>query len=527
MKYVIYARKSSEDRHRQIQSIDDQLKILRDIAKKQKIEIEEEITEERSAKEVGRQGFLRLVKIIETGKAEGVLCWDADRLARNMIDGATLSHMLQNEILKEIKTPHEIYDKNTDTIVLSIKFGMATQFIRNLKKNVERGMRSSLERGLYPTSPPLGYKAGGKGKKLTDENFGFIKQVFDLYDTGNYSLYTLSKEMRNRGMTTKTGKRVTKSTIETILKNPFYCGEIHWGRTKTDTPEVFIGQHERAISKDVFERVQDRMHGRLVRGDTTHEYLFTRKIKCGCGRFLSPYKQKGSIYIECKNRKCDNYFVVEDRKRKTIREDYLLNMFQKIFENMKVSPHFIETIKDELIKLGINIQQSNQSDRQRFIVKLQKLDEKIQKLNTQYIGAMEDDFFDEADITDLKRKKNEFKRQKTALLGQINQAEQIKDDSYEETLDCFMNIGALLSQKFKNLSLDRRRESFELLVKSLKIRNNRLLIGFTDLGSWLLATQFLASKNRRFELSEASAEAENEAFFSKIETWYRRQDSNL
>ncbi len=45
MKAILYARKSTEDRKRQLHSIGDQVKILRKIAKKQNIEIVEEITE--------------------------------------------------------------------------------------------------------------------------------------------------------------------------------------------------------------------------------------------------------------------------------------------------------------------------------------------------------------------------------------------------------------------------------------------------------------------------------------------------
>jgi site-specific DNA recombinase len=59
MKYFLYCRKSSEDADRQVQSIDDQKKVMQEMAKNRGIEIIKIFEESQSAKSPGRQHFLK------------------------------------------------------------------------------------------------------------------------------------------------------------------------------------------------------------------------------------------------------------------------------------------------------------------------------------------------------------------------------------------------------------------------------------------------------------------------------------
>jgi hypothetical protein len=105
MRYVLYARKSSESEDRQVQSIDDQTRIMRDMANSRGFTIVEEVTESHSAKDPGqRPGFERVVALIEQGHADAILCWHVNRLTRNPIDAGRLSWLLQTEKMRAIQT---------------------------------------------------------------------------------------------------------------------------------------------------------------------------------------------------------------------------------------------------------------------------------------------------------------------------------------------------------------------------------------------------------------------------------------
>src|SRR3989344_3619493 len=87
VKYIIYARKSTESEEQQILSIDSQIKEMLKIAEREGLEIVEIRKESHSAKAVGqREVFNELLKDIRLGKFNGILTWAPDRLSRNAGD---------------------------------------------------------------------------------------------------------------------------------------------------------------------------------------------------------------------------------------------------------------------------------------------------------------------------------------------------------------------------------------------------------------------------------------------------------
>jgi len=86
IKYFLYARKSTDEERRQVTSLDAQTRELRDLAKREGIFIYETIEESKTAKCPGRPLFNQMLDRIQQGEANGLLCWDIDRLYRNPVD---------------------------------------------------------------------------------------------------------------------------------------------------------------------------------------------------------------------------------------------------------------------------------------------------------------------------------------------------------------------------------------------------------------------------------------------------------
>src|SRR3989339_130821 len=89
-KFFLYARKSTDVEDKQIMSIEAQLNELRELAKRENLEVIEELIEKQSAKIPGRPIFNNMLNLIEKGKANGILSWHPDRLARNSVDGGKI-----------------------------------------------------------------------------------------------------------------------------------------------------------------------------------------------------------------------------------------------------------------------------------------------------------------------------------------------------------------------------------------------------------------------------------------------------
>ncbi|MDP3940741.1 MAG: recombinase family protein, partial [bacterium] len=132
MKYILYCRKSTESEDRQVLSLDSQEKELMDIAKNHNLNVIKVFKESRSAKTAGRPIFNEVIEMIQSGKADALLCWKLDRLARNFQDGGLIMDMLQRGVIKEIRTYEAIHLPNETAFIMAMQFGMANQYSRDL-----------------------------------------------------------------------------------------------------------------------------------------------------------------------------------------------------------------------------------------------------------------------------------------------------------------------------------------------------------------------------------------------------------
>src|SRR6266478_1116287 len=157
IKYFLYARKSTDEKDRQVMSLDSQTNELRAFAKREGVFIYETIEESKTAKQPGRPLFNRLLDRIERGEANGLLCWDIDRLYRNPIDEGRVRWLLQQGIIASIRTPTRQFFPDDAGLLMGVEGGRATDYIIRLARNVKRGNQEKLRRGEWPGSKPLGY----------------------------------------------------------------------------------------------------------------------------------------------------------------------------------------------------------------------------------------------------------------------------------------------------------------------------------------------------------------------------------
>lgn len=326
MKFVIYARKSTESEDRQALSIQSQIIEMQEIAKRENIRIVDILQESKTAKQPGRPIFNAMVEKFKNGKYDGVLCWKIDRLARNPVDEGIIKWLLQNNTIKQIKTFDRDYNPEDNVVMASIEFSMATQYIRDLSKNVKRGQAEKIRRGEYPATPPLGYLIDYKTKKIyiDEERWQYVKDAFRLYATGQYALPMLSKKLYRDGFRSRNNKRVYGGTIYNILKNPIYYGWFKWN------DQIYRGTHAPIVSKALFDEVQEAF--KRKRHDVKrniHTFVFRGHLICGeCGlsitaetRIKKKYN-KEYIYYRCtKSRgvdKCSQKYLREEDLAKEI-----------------------------------------------------------------------------------------------------------------------------------------------------------------------------------------------------------------
>lgn len=147
-RFVLYARKSTESEDRQVQSIEDQVSYWKNrLSGDSDIEVAAVYREEKSAKVPdSRPEFHAMVKTMERGGIDGILCWKLDRLTRNPVDTGTLQYMLQRGKIATIVTSDREYRPVDAGLLFSVETGMANQYILDLSKNVRRGLQGKVDR---------------------------------------------------------------------------------------------------------------------------------------------------------------------------------------------------------------------------------------------------------------------------------------------------------------------------------------------------------------------------------------------
>ena len=230
-KYFLYARKSTENEDKQIQSIDDQVGRLREHAIKYGLRIAKELKEARSAKEpYNRPIFEEMIKGIENDEADAILCWGIDRLSRNPIDSGRIQYLLQKGKIKCIQTINKLWLPDDNTILLSVEAGQANEQILKLSRDVKRGMQSKREKGQFPHKAGMGYINKDKQVIPDPDRFDILQKLCRLMLEKKHSVSKLidiaNNEYGFRTRKTKRngGKKLTKSRLYEMFSNPFYKG---------------------------------------------------------------------------------------------------------------------------------------------------------------------------------------------------------------------------------------------------------------------------------------------------------------
>ncbi len=330
MRYFLYARKSTDVEDKQVMSIEAQLVELRSLARASDLDIAEEFVEKRSAKTPGRPIFEEMMRRVERGEAHGILCWKIDRLSRNPVDSGRISWMLQQGTIAKIITHDRAYLPQDNVLVMSVEFGMANQYIRDLSVNVARGLRQKARSGVYPSIAPLGYRNDVRTRSIIvdKKKAPVIRRAFELYAQGKSRYEDIAcflfgrgiKTGATRGWTKGGGRPLKREQIAFLLSNPFYAGRFRYAG------EMYDGTHTPLVSRELFDRVQKVLKARsnANRPPENNPQAYCGLLACGeCGCSITAEEkvktqQNGNIhryvYYHCtkKRGKCSGQFLREE-----------------------------------------------------------------------------------------------------------------------------------------------------------------------------------------------------------------------
>lgn len=307
-RYVIYARKSTEDDKRQVQSIEDQIDHCTRFAKANNLHVIDIVREEKSAKIAGkRKRFSEMLRAIKNKEGyDSILAWHPDRLARNMKESGEILDMLDNGVIKDLKFTS--YTFNNDTagkMTLSILFAMAKEFSDKLSDDTKRGISKKVSEGKFCGANKRGYvKSSSEYYRKDPDSFELYASTWKTYLSGKSSQSSLIEDLKKQGV-----KNINKNTLSNMFQDPFYAGIYCFGGQVVDLTEV-DPKFPVMVGASDFLTVQ-RMSLEVPRGwRKTNEFRpFNDLVICGdCGKLMtsglsSGHKEK-YLSVTCGNSKC-------------------------------------------------------------------------------------------------------------------------------------------------------------------------------------------------------------------------------
>lgn len=362
IRYVLYARKSTESEERQVLSIDSQVKEMLQLAERDGLEVVEIRRESHSAKESGqRPVYKEILEDIRRGRFNGILTWAPDRLSRNAGDLGSVVDLMDQQLLLEIRTYGQHFKNSpNEKFLLMILCSQAKFENDNKSVNVKRGLRTRCEMGLRPGVAPTGYlnekRTDRKCQAILDpERASTIKKMFEKVAYEKWSGRKVYNWLRfELNFYTRGNKPLTLAGVYRIIDSHFYYGPFEYPQ---DSGNWYQGKHQPLITQELFEKAQAQMkRDKIVRENK--EFAFTKLFTCGyCGSGISAeekWKQLKNgtharyIYYSCsraRDRNCKN---------KYIREEELITELLKILDKVNINELGMrQRLEDEIARFNI------------------------------------------------------------------------------------------------------------------------------------------------------------------------------
>jgi len=438
MKYIGYCRKSTDEKDKQVLSIDQQLSELKEFAEKEKIEIVDFLTEAQTAKVTGRPIFNSLIKRIEKGEAQGIVSWNPDRLARNSVDGGKIIYLLDTGELQSLKFPTHWFENTPQgRFMLSIAFGQAKYYVDNLSQNVHRGLKYKIKTGVWPARAPMGYRNDRNSKSIVmyEPEARPLRKAFELYSTGKYALDDIGSFLFENGMKNKySGGQLNDSNLRRVLMRPFYTGYMVF------RGEMFKGTHTPLISKELFDKCQivrkQRGYFHQVKSKR-YDFAFTGLIKCKyCNCSITA--EHRPFFFPRTNHKAD-YIYYHCTKKKGeccqkgyTREEILEVQFREIIKTLSVSKAWADQMNNFLVS---DIETQKVEDKNKSVgleTEISQTEQKLDTLLEAYLDIV-------VDSESYIKKKNELMERKQNLVSiqkQLSSDNPNWIEGVKEFIDC-------------------------------------------------------------------------------------------
>ena len=258
-----------------------------------------------------RPALKRLLADIGEGLVDVVVVYKVDRLTRSLADFAKMVELFDARGVSFVAVTQQF---NTTTsmgrLTLNVLLSFA-QFEREVTgERIRDKIAASKRKGMWMGGvPPLGYDVHERRLVVNPAEAETVRHIYERYlELG--CVRQLSEELEQRGTKSKVrvsrngiksgGCRFSRGALYELLANPIYIGEIRHKQ------ERHPGLHEAILSKELWERVQQRLNKNAARGRGTSNRSIASPL---AGKLFDAEGQPLYVQGATKGRRRYRYYV--------------------------------------------------------------------------------------------------------------------------------------------------------------------------------------------------------------------------
>ena len=461
MKAILVARVSTDD---QAEALPAQIYKLQDYALKNEFNFElVEIKE--SAYKGDRLEFNKVISRIASFNETIALVFDkVDRYSR---DASSPEVRILNTMCKEGKielhfpSDYLVITKNSSAnqwLMLSLNTSFSQYYSNSISDNVKRRNEQMRRDGLWTGKAPTGYvniiRDGKKWIDLEPIQSLAIKDAFSMYSAGTSTLMDIKKHWQN-----KYELNTALSTIDKVLKNPFYYGVMRVNG------KLYDHHYETLTTKSMFDQCENVRIGYKSKPNSTGGLPFAYKglvrcADCGCLVTFETKKQKYT-YGHCSQYKGKH-------GASYLSESNFTSQFESVLKKIVVPDDVIKRVL-ELINNDKAKQISEKKERMSMLKsEISRFENRMDRLYEDHLdGKIDDNLYE--------RKTAEYQASIANLKTQLSTFELSESDRYE-TVSNLLDVAKNAHKIFVGQDYLGKRKILKKVLSNSELSGKSLLL---------------------------------------------------
>jgi site-specific DNA recombinase len=247
-----------------------------------------------------RPALQRLIRDIEAGNVDAIVCYRIDRLTRSLTDFTKLVDILEAQRVSLVSITEHF---NTATSLGRLNLHMILSFAQYERELAGERIRdkflASRKRGMWVGGwVPTGYRLEDRKLVVNETEAALVRHIFQRFRQVG-SATKLVQEFNAAGRRTKRGKPFDKGILYKLLNNQVYIGlAVHRG-------QAYPGEHEALVDRATWDKVHailaENRHRRASRTRAATPALLKGLIFGPDDKAMAPShtRRRGRLYRFC------------------------------------------------------------------------------------------------------------------------------------------------------------------------------------------------------------------------------------